>query len=1091
MCSNFFKCFRMRSGRVHAEQGIDMPASDNGPTMQQQQGIMGSSASLQGGIAQSTLVHAAAVNGDKSALSKLLNNSHDDINAGDQFGRTPLMLTVLADRLECAELLIKHGANINSIDSVGRTAFHWAAYKGNLRFCKLLLAKGANWRIKDREGQSALHLATRHDNTKCLMLLIKQLEPGEQDEQDNAKRTALHWSSSYGNEEAVKLLIKHNSNIGIPDVDGKTPLHWAASAGHDTSAVNTVQLILETEPSVITWQDYEGRTALHLAVAQGNETIAKQLINFQTSLVKCNVSVLDNMFRTPLHWAAVLGHTHIVDLLLDAGANVTSSDANGATPLHYAAQNNHADTVAAFLSRDGITDEPDLEGRTALMWAAGKGADAVIVRMVDISQPDINATDKTGATALHAAAMCGHPSTIQVLLELDANVNMLDQSKHTPLFRAAEMGHTLVAKALVQGGAHVDIIDQEGRSPLHWAALGGHTCICAILVGEGIDPNIQDFNGRTPLQCASYGGFTNSISLLLEKGADPNSQDIEGMTALHWCCSSGYLDAAKLLLDHCAFPNHIEYTEDRFTPLDYALLNEHHHIAQYMIEQGALSITGIRDIAAIRIQAYFRGYRVRKTFVERKKLLMKHEQLRKDAAKKRVEMTKKIETKETLKANTGNCDAQTGQLNSDQIEKSGKTEEVSSELRLEQTNCELETELELGQPKKRCWETDIQTAGKASNEDIDIKGEDGSLRSEVRDENQSSDRTTSDRGRHNLDKLNVRESQTRKGSEHKNDLVKEQETASVLYLQSSEGAKIMARNQERTENNISLVNNHTDVRAGTANANSNNSNSNPDIVSGSDKRTEHGKFEERRHLGGQDRCTHTGGNTVTHQLSTEDRQQVVERERRRLTVWRRESDSAITIQRAWKNFKQHQLHRNVSHYLDFSNTKQWANRRKVPMSHHRIDPRSDEAGDHHLSAAHTIKQPWRGYNLNKLQSASKAGSISQPRLNALKHAVLMNKTYGNKQMASEPQHSSSFVSRARPHYQRYIPSPAALSFNFAMDQYRPMVRNIRTPASLEMLNHRTKQDTNQHNSSLYTGPQRADCEQSPKNARSFYYNHCS
>ena len=107
----------------------------------------------------------------------------------------------------------------------------------------------------------------------------------------------------------------------------------------------------------------------------------------------------------------------------------------------------------------------------------------------------------------------------------------------------------------------------------------------------------------------------------------------QGMTALHYCCSSGYLDAAKLLLEHGAFPNHMEYSEERLTPLDYALQNEHHHVAQYMLEQGALSITGIRDIAAIRVQAYFRGYRVRKTFVERKKLLMKHEQLRKDAAK--------------------------------------------------------------------------------------------------------------------------------------------------------------------------------------------------------------------------------------------------------------------------------------------------------------------------------------------------------------------------------------------------------------------------------------------------------------------------
>ena len=56
------------------------------------------------------------------------------------------------------------------------------------------------------------------------------------------------------------------------------------------------------------------------------------------------------------------------------------------------------DTVVSFLSRESITDEPDLEGRTALMWAAGKGADDVISSMVEISQPDINATDKTGAT---------------------------------------------------------------------------------------------------------------------------------------------------------------------------------------------------------------------------------------------------------------------------------------------------------------------------------------------------------------------------------------------------------------------------------------------------------------------------------------------------------------------------------------------------------------------------------------------------------------------------------------------------------------------------------------------------------------------
>nr|XP_054749543.1 inversin-like [Lytechinus pictus] len=606
-------------------------------------GVLNSMTSLQREASPTTQIHAAAVNGQKTSLQKLIKAYPKEVDQADQFGRSPLMFAVLADRLDCAEVLIKKGANVDAKDNGGRTALHWATYKGVFRLCKLLVSKGAYWREKDNEGQTCLHFATRHKDTRCLALIMKQLMPGEVDEQDNSKRTALHWSASYGNEEAVRMLVKHSSNIGIPDSDGKTPLHWAANAGDSPTAINTVQHILDTEPSVVNWQDYEGRTALHLAVANGNTAIVQRLVDFQTPLVKCNISVLDNMFRTPLHWAAVLGHTHMVNMLLDKNANYSCSDSNGATPLHYAAQNNHTETVEVFLQREGITDEPDLEGRSALMWAAGKGADGVIEVMMKFKQ-DINATDKTGATALHAAAMSGHASTVNVLLQHGAAVDVVDQTKHTPLFRAAEMGHTEVMKTLAKGGAQVKVVDQEGRSPLHWAALGGHTCVCYHLMTHVISPNVQDNAGRTPLQCAAYGGFIRCMTLLLEHGADPNLQDNEGMTALHWACSTGYLDATRLLLDHGAFPNHMELTEDRFTPLDYTLLNDHHEVSQYMVEQGALSITGIRDMAATRIQCRFRGFCVRKTFVERKKLLMKHEQLRKDAAaKKREEQSKKYD----------------------------------------------------------------------------------------------------------------------------------------------------------------------------------------------------------------------------------------------------------------------------------------------------------------------------------------------------------------------------------------------------------------------------------------------------------------
>ncbi|XP_062464913.1 inversin isoform X2 [Pezoporus occidentalis] len=590
-------------------------------------------------------VHAAAVNGDKNALQKLIAGNSELKDKEDQFGRTPLMYCVLADRLDCAEALLKAGADVNRADRSRRTALHLAAQKGNYRFMKLLLARRGNWMQKDLEDMTPLHLTTRHKSPKCLALLLKHMAPGEVDTQDRNKQTALHWSAYYNNPEHVKLLIKHDSNIGIPDIEGKIPLHWAAN-NKDPSAIHTVKCILEAAPteSLLNWQDYEGRTPLHFAVADGNVAVVDVL----TSYEGCNVTSYDNLFRTPLHWAALLGHAQIVHLLLERNKFGTiPSDSQGATPLHYAAQSNFAETVEVFLKHPSVKDDSDLEGRTSFMWAAGKGSDDVIRTMLTLKLDiDINMTDKYAGTALHAAALSGHVSTVKLLLEHNAQVDALDVMKHTPLFRACEMGHKEVIQTLIRGGARVDLVDQDGHSPLHWAALGGNADVCQILIENKINPNVQDYAGRTPLQCAAYGGYINCMVVLLENNADPNIQDKEGRTALHWLCNNGYLDAIKLLLGFDAFPNHMENSEERYTPLDYALLGEHHEVIQFMLEHGALSIAAIQDIAAFKIQAVYKGYKVRKAFQERKNLLMKHEQLRKDAAaKKREEESKRKEAK--------------------------------------------------------------------------------------------------------------------------------------------------------------------------------------------------------------------------------------------------------------------------------------------------------------------------------------------------------------------------------------------------------------------------------------------------------------
>ncbi|XP_046313188.1 inversin isoform X2 [Marmota monax] len=598
------------------------------------------------GSSSASQVHAAAVNGDKGALQRLIIGNSALKDKEDQFGRTPLMYCVLADRLDCADALLKAGANVNKTDHSQRTALHLAAQKGNYRFMKLLLTRRANWMQKDLEEMTPLHLTTRHKSPKCLALLLKFMAPGEVDTQDKNKQTALHWSAYYNNPEHVKLLIKHDSNIGIPDVEGKIPLHWAANH-KDPSAVHTVRCILDAAPteSLLNWQDYEGRTPLHFAVADGNLTVVDVLTSYES----CNITSYDNLFRTPLHWAALLGHAQIVHLLLERNKSGTiPSDSQGATPLHYAAQSNFAETVQVFLKHPSVRDDSDLEGRTSFMWAAGKGSDDVLRTMLSLkSDIDINMADKYGGTALHAAALSGHVSTVKLLLENDAQVDATDVMKHTPLFRACEMGHKDVIQTLIKGGARVDLIDQDGHSLLHWAALGGNADVCQILIENKINPNVQDYAGRTPLQCAAYGGYINCMAVLMENNADPNIQDKEGRTALHWSCNNGYLDAIKLLLDFAAFPNQMENNEERYTPLDYALLGERHEVIQFLLEHGALSIAAIQDIAAFKIQAVYKGYKVRKAFRDRKNLLMKHEQLRKDAAaKKREEENKRKEAEQ-------------------------------------------------------------------------------------------------------------------------------------------------------------------------------------------------------------------------------------------------------------------------------------------------------------------------------------------------------------------------------------------------------------------------------------------------------------
>jgi len=86
------------------------------------------------------------------------------------------------------------------------------------------------------------------------------------------------------------------------------------------------------------------------AVKAGNIERVRELLVLDPSLVHAR----DGDASTPLHYAAWKGHADLVDVLVDAGADIQAHNENyhwGTTPLHAAAHGNQPKATAALIRR--------------------------------------------------------------------------------------------------------------------------------------------------------------------------------------------------------------------------------------------------------------------------------------------------------------------------------------------------------------------------------------------------------------------------------------------------------------------------------------------------------------------------------------------------------------------------------------------------------------------------------------------------------------------------------------------------------------------------------------------------------------------
>lgn len=242
---------------------------------------------------------------------------------------SPLHVACFRGNEDDIRILVRNKRNIEALDNDKNRPLHYCAHGNQPDAMKILIEAGADVNALNEKKCSPLQIAVLKGHVDCVRLLLTCSRRIDVNTRDFAGDTALHDAISKGNFEIAAMLIDFPSmDLTIKNARGFNALHEACLKGNNP----VVEKILLKRPDVVNIPKEDGFTALHLAAVNGHYRITQTLL----AKGRCNLELRNNKQETPLVSATLRRQWDVVELLVEAGADINSQDKDGDTPLNTA-----------------------------------------------------------------------------------------------------------------------------------------------------------------------------------------------------------------------------------------------------------------------------------------------------------------------------------------------------------------------------------------------------------------------------------------------------------------------------------------------------------------------------------------------------------------------------------------------------------------------------------------------------------------------------------------------------------------------------------------------------------------------------------